>query len=381
MKLECLQENLAKGLSIVGRSVATRSTLPITSHVLMQTEGGRLKLSATDLQTAAVYWLGASVEEEGSIAIPARLLTDFVNSLPSGKIHMVLPSRSRQLKLDSARNEASIGGMDADDFPRIPTVEGGLTITMDPPKLKRAIERVTFAAATDDSRPVLTGVHLLLEDSQLTLAAADGFRLAVSYLPLDQQLAERTELIVPARALQELGRLLGDQPDSIEMRVNDGRTQVLFALKDIEMTATLIQGTFPNYQQLIPSDYSTRVKVPVSEFQREVKIAAIFARDGSGIVRLQVVPAEDGVSGKITVSARADEVGDNLGELDGEVQGDPAKIAFNSRYLQDVLNALDEPEVVLDTTSPSSPGVVRPCLEGKPVDDYVHVVMPMFVQW
>jgi DNA polymerase III subunit beta len=377
MKITCLQENLARGLGIVGRAVAVRSTLPITSNVLIATEHGRVKLAATNLDIALSCWIGGEIAEEGAITIPARLLTDFVNSLPPDRIEMTLAPRSRQVKLVCARNEATIGGMDADDFPPIPTVEDGDTLELDAKTLREAISQVVFSAATDDSRPVLTGIDLVVEGDRLTMAAADGFRLAVRHLQLKTKVAERQEVIVPAKALSELNRLLQDQEEPVSMTFNANKTQVLFRLKDVELVAQLIQGTFPDYSRLIPKEWGSRAVVEVRDFLQETKIASIFARDGSGIVRITFQGGEDGTPGRMTVAARAEEIGDNQGELDATVEGEPSKIAFNGRYLQDVLQVLDGGRVALETTGPSQPGVIRPLDD----DSYVHVVMPMFVQW
>ena len=377
MKISCLQEHLAKGLGIVGRAVALRSTLPITANVLLSSDEGRLKLSATNLEIALSCWIGAEVETEGAITVPARLLTDFVNSLPSEQIEMTLAQRSRQLKLVCARNEANIGGMDADDFPPIPTVEDGGSLELDPETLHTAISQVIIAAATDDSRPVLTGVDVVMEGDQLTLAAADGFRLSVRHLKLAKEVPERVEVIIPARALAELNRLLPEETEPVEMTFNATRTQALFKLKNIELVAQLLQGTFPNFSQLIPDSHESRAVVDVSEFLRETRIASIFARDGSGIIRIQCIAGEELAPGKMTISARAEEIGDNMGEIDAAVEGDAAKIAFNSKYLQDFLQVLDGGRVALETNGPSKQGVLRPVGD----DSYVHVVMPMFVQW
>ncbi|MCZ2109980.1 MAG: DNA polymerase III subunit beta [Dehalococcoidia bacterium] len=376
MKVQVLQENLQRGLSIVGRAVATRSTLPITANVLLATDQGRLKLAATDLDIAISTWVGAKIDEEGATTVPSRLISDFVASLPPATVELEIGERSRQMKLACARNESTINAMDAEDFPRLQSISDGVTIQLDPKALRRAIERVEFAAASDDSRPVLTGVHFKNEGARLTLASADGFRLAVADITLDNAPSEQIEVIVPARALRELARLLGDSNEPIEMRVNTGRTQVLFHLSETDMVAQLIQGTFPNYSQLIPAQFTTRCVVGVDEFKRETRIAAIFARDGSGIIRLQMQPGSAAAPGQLTISARADEIGDNEGKIDAQVEGDTSKIAFNMRYLQDVLGALSG-KVALETTSPSAQGVFRP--EGE--TDYVHVVMPMFVQW
>ena len=376
MKISCLKENLAKGLSIVGRAVAVRSTLPQASHVLLASDQGRLKLVATNLEIATTCWIGAQVEEEGAITVPARLLTDLVASLPDDRIDMDVAGRPRQLHITCARNEATIAGMDAEDFPPVPSVEDGPSLKLDPKALQRAIAQVEFAAAAADTRPVLTGIHILAEDGQLTLAAADGFRLAVHKLPLEQDAPERVEVIIPARAMRELERLIADE-ESLEAAFNATRSQVIFRLKTVEIVATLVQGTFPNYSQLIPQSWASRAVIDMRQFLQETRIAAIFARDGAGIVRLQVEPGQEAAPGKMIISARAEEIGEHRGEIDVAVEGEPSKVAFNSKYLQDVLQVLDCSQVALETSNPSSPGVIHPIGS----DDYVHVVMPMFVQW
>lgn len=377
MNVSCLQEHLAKGLGIVGRAVAVRSTLPITANILLSTEEGRLKLAATNLEIALSCWVGAQVEEEGAITVPSRLLIDFVNSLPSEKIEMTLAPRSRQLKLACARNQATMNGVDADDFPPIPTVEDGGSLELDPQELHTAISQVIISAATDDSRPVLVGVNAKMEGDQLTFAATDGFRLSVRHLTLSSAVPEPVQVIIPARALAELNRLLPEETEPVQMTLNSTRTQVLFRLKNVELVTQLIQGTFPDYSQIIPEDHTSKATVDVAEFLRETRTAAIFARDGSGIVRLQFTPGEDVAPGKMTISARAEEIGDNLSELDAAIEGEGDKIAFNSKYLQDYLGVLEGGRVTLEMSGPSRQGVLRPVGD----DSFVHVLMPMVVQW
>ncbi len=377
MNVSCLQEHLSKGLSIVGRAVAARSTLPVTANVLLTTDDGRLKLAATNLEIALSCWVGAQVEEEGAITVPARLLIDFVNSLPSEKIEMTLAPRSRQLKLTCARNQATMSGVDADDFPPIPSVEDGGSLELDPQELHTAIAQVIISAATDDSRPVLVGVNAQLEGDRLTFAATDGFRLSVRHLTLGSPVPEPVQVIIPARALAELNRLLPEETDPVQMTFNATRTQVLFRLKNVELVAQLIQGTFPDYSQIIPDDHTSKAVVDVAEFLRETRTASIFARDGSGIVRLQFTPGEDVAPGNMTISARAEEIGDNLSELDAAVEGESDKIAFNSKYLQDYLQVLEGGRVSLEMSGPSRQGVLRPVGD----DSFVHVLMPMVVQW
>ena len=203
MKLTCKQENLNKGLAIVGRAAAARTTLPITNNVLLTTEGSRLKLVATNLEMAISCWIGAKIEEEGSITVPARLLTEFIGSLPNDKVDIGLSPRSKTLKLKCARFEARISGIDAKDFPPVPKVEDGVSTNVEVAELRQAISQVAMAAAVDESRPVLTGVNAEFEGSQLTLAAADGFRLAVYKLPLSKPVEKKTTAIIPSRVLSE----------------------------------------------------------------------------------------------------------------------------------------------------------------------------------
>ena len=377
MKLSCLQENLNKGLSIVGRAVATRSTLPITQNILISAEQSRLRLAATNLEMAITCWVGAKVKQKGEITVPARLLTDFVNSLPNDLIEINLPASGRILELKSGHFQARIHGIDAADFPPIPQISDGITTAIEAASFRDGITQVAFAAAAEESRPVLTGINTEFDGDQLSLVAADGFILAVHKTTLNSRVKDKTTVIIPARTLSELSRLLGEQEEPVEITINEKKSQVLFRLKDAEIVSQIIQGSFPNYSQVIPQSYTTRAVVGVSEFLRVTKMSSIFARDASGIVRLVITPGSELNPGKVTVSAQAEEVGDNVGEVDALTDGEEAKIAFNVKYLSDVLSVLPQTQVALELTTPSSPGTIRPI----GVDNYVHVVMPMFVQW
>ena len=377
MKVSCLQENLNRGLGVVGRAVATRTTLPITNNVLLATDESRLKLVATNLEMAISCWIGAKVEEEGAITVPARLLNEFVSSLPADKIDISIAPGTKTLGLKCARFEARISGVDAKDFPPIPKVDEGIVTKVEVEALRQAINQVVFAAATEESRPVLTGVDARFNGDLLTLAAADGFRLAVYKLTLAEPVSQEAEVIIPARSLAELSRLMSDQDETVDITINPNKSQALFRLKNMELVSQLVQGTFPQYEQLIPQSYGSKAVVDVAEFLRASKTASIFARDGSGIVRLVVTSGGELAPGKLTISARSEEIGDDVGEIDAMVDGEESKIAFNGKYLADVLGVIREQQVSLETTAPSSPGVIRPV----GVDNYVHVVMPMFVQW
>jgi DNA polymerase-3 subunit beta len=380
MQLSCLQENLSQGLSVVQRAVATRATLPITQNVLLATDNSRLKLAATNLEIAISTWIGAQVEGEGEVTIPARLLTDFVGSLPAERIDVTKSDETASIELKCARSEAHINGQSAEDFPPIPTVEDGVIGRVDPSVLREAISRVAFAAATEDSRPVLTGIKVEISGEGFTFAAADGFRLAVYEGKLMEPISEEVSFIVPARALQEVDRLIGGQSEPVEFTVTPEKSQALFRLDNVEIVSQLVQGTFPNFRQLIPEQHGTRVVVNQGTFQGAARTASHFARDGSGIIRLNMTVGDDDERGKISVSARAEEMGDYSGEVDAQVEGEDSKIAFNSKYLSEVLEVLGDGEVALETTEASSPGVIRPATDTEG-SKYTHVVMPMFVQW
>jgi DNA polymerase-3 subunit beta len=288
-----------------------------------------------------------------------------------------LPANSHTLELRSGRFQAHINGIDAGDFPPIPEVSGGINTSIKADVLREGISQVTFAAATEESRPVLAGINTELESEQLNLVAADGFRLAWHKTVIDLPVEEKATVIIPARTLNELNRLLSDPEEPVSININESKTQILFRLKNVELVSQLIQGSFANYSQVIPQSYTTRAVVDIIEFMRVIKMSSIFARNASDIVRLVIAPGAELTPGKITVSAQAEEIGSNVSEIDALVDGEEAKIAFNARYLSDVLSILHQPQVAVEVTSPSSPGVIRPI----GVDNYVHVVMPMFVQW
>ena len=412
MKLSCLQENLSPALGVVGRAAASRTTLPITQNVKLSTDESRLKLAATNLEIAISLWMGAQIEEEGEITVPARLLTELVNSLPSERIDLETSSDPTALKINCARFEAQINGADAEEFPPIPEVESALAGKVDAKVLNDAITHVAFAAATEDSRPVLTGVQVELSGDDFTFAGADGFRLAVYKGKLHEPVSEDADFIVPARSLLDIGRSLSGTADPVEFMVTPTKGQALFKFGDVEFVTQLVQGTFPNYSQLIPDRFETRAVADLPGFLGATRTASILARDGAGIVRLQVTKGEEDEPGKLSIVSTAEEVGENRGEIDAQIEGDEAKIAFNSTYLLEVLQVLEGTDsVALEVTTPSSPGVIRPVRTSSPSPgpvpprerqreaaeaqreaaeaqqeveesgNYVHVVMPMFVQW
>jgi len=373
MKVSCLQENLAKGLSIVGRAVSPRSTLPVLGNVLLATDAGRLKLSATNLEVGINCWIGAKVEEEGATTVPARTFIDLIGALPPEQVDMELIVSTQTINLRAGRSEANIKGIDAQEFPIVPVPEGEGGIPIEAEVLREAIEQVALAAATDESRPILTGVLAKFEDSQLTLAAADGFRLSVRTVPLPQSISDPFSIIIPAQALTELGRISGEQTEPITIHVTPTRNQVLFQLTDVVLVSQLIDGNFPDYRQIIPQDRTTSTVLDTAGFLKACKMAHIFARDAAHITRIHVKPGTNLSGDHVIVSATSAETGDDVSEIDANVEGEEIEIAFNVRYLIDVLGVVGTPQVTLSTTTSSSPGVIRPVGDV----DFTHVIMPM----
>jgi DNA polymerase-3 subunit beta len=375
MKFSCLQENLAKGLAIVGRAVATRSTLPVLSNILMATDEGRLKLSATNLEVGISCWIGAKVEEDGATTVPARLLSDFVNSLPPERIDAQLVARTQTVNLKCSNHEANIKGIDAQEFPIILALGQDAAIELEPATLREMIGQVSFAAAQDESRPVLTGVLAEIADSSLTMAAADGFRLSVRKIELSRTAPSPVSVIIPARALQELARVSSEETDPIRMTVAPNRSQVFFRMANIDLVSQLVEGAFPDYKQIIPKSHTTHTVVDVGQLLQAVKIASFFARDAANVIRMRIMPGDQGMGGKLTVMATSTELGDNVNEVSAAVEGEAIEIAFNARYLTEVLSVINTPQVSLETSSPSSPGVLRPVGDAS----FVHVIMPMHI--
>lgn len=373
MKFSCLQENLAKGLSVVSRAVAARSTLPVLGNVLVATDAGRIKLSATNLELGITAWIGGKVEEDGATTVPAKTFVDLVNTLPADLVEITYAVRTQTLNVKCGAFNNDIKCIDAQEFPIIPLADLDQGIQLNVEDLREMIHHVVFAAATDDARPILTGVLAKIEGGEMTLAAADGFRLAVRTAHLSAPTGEPISAIIPARALAELARVAGDQPEPVVMTLPPNRGQVIFHLANVEIVSQLIEGNYPDYQQIIPRSYATRTVMPTAALRKACKAADIFAREAANTARVRVTAGSELQPGQVEVSATAAETGHNEATVDATVEGVPIEIAFNVKYLLDVLNVIDSENVALETTTSTSPGVIRPV--GR--NDYLYVAMPM----
>ena len=379
MKVTCQQDSLHKGLQTVGKAVANKTTLPVLNNILISTDGGRLKLAATNLEVGITNWIGCQVEQEGAITVPARLLLDFVSSLPNDKVTMTLDEKTRTLNIKCARHEANIKGISSDEFPSIPEVTEKPLAKVPAPLLKEMINQVAFAASSDDSRPVLAGVYVQIEGSELTMAAADGFRLARRVTTLDTPTGSPVKLIIPARSMVELARALqddeGEGTDPVSLVVTANRNQVVFRHDNLEVTSRLVEGNYVDINRVIPTEWATRTVVATSDLLKSVRVASMFARDAANIIRLQMTFGSELTPGVITVSAMAAEVGDNTSQLDCSVDGVAGDIALNAKFLMDVLNAVKTAQVALETKTYQSPAVIKP-VNG---ELYLVVIMPMYI--
>ncbi len=373
MKVSCLQENLAKGLNVVSRAVSTRSMLPVLANVLLETDNGRLKLSATNLEVVVTAWIGAKVEEEGAITIPARTFSDFVGALPQDQVDLTLNEQTQTIHIACARTEANIKGIDAQEFPLVPKPDEENRIRVETAVLKQMISQVALAAATDDTRPTLTGVSTHFEDSKMLMAATDGFRLSLRSAHIPGHVEKPIDIIIPARALLELVRISGNDDDAIYISLPEGRNQVVFDLGNVVLVSQLINETFPDYTPIIPKNNLTRTIMSTAEFRKACKTAEIFARESSHTARIRIEPGDELSPGSAVIAATSAETGDNVAQIDANVDGEAIEIAFNVKYMTDVLNVIDTPQVALETTNPTEPGVIKPVGD----NDFVHIIMPM----
>lgn len=377
MRVTCAQESLSRALSTAGRAVASKSTLPILSNVLLDASEDALTISATNLELGITCRVPATIHEEGRITLQARVLSEFVASLHGGEIELAQDQGPLSVTVRQGQTQAHVRGIDAEDFPALSrSIEGGSVLRLEPSAFRDAISYVVFAAATDDSRPVLAGVQLTTSGDTLSMAAADGFRMSVRRMKLGLPVEQPLSIIIPARSLQELFRILGDAGDVVELAVTPNQSQLLVTLDDVWLTTRLIDGTFPDLSQIIPKDWNTRTTVQREDLLDAAKRAAIFARNNNDVVKLEIAPASESFEvGRVTVTGTAADTGDNRDEVDAQVEGDEMQIAFNGRYLTDVLSVMRDTRVAFELQGANSAGVIKSAES----DDFTHVIMPMVI--
>lgn len=375
MRVSVLQENLARGLSIVTRAVPGRPQNPILSNVLLATEDGRLKMAATNLELGITMRIGAKVDSDGGIAIPARTLSDLVNTLPPERIDLELDPRTNTLNLRCGTFVANIKGVDAEQFPVVPVGDADTGVELPAPLFRTMIDQVVFAAAKEDNRPILMGVQARFDGTRFTMVSADGFRMALRATTLEVPVGGPLSLIIPAKALSEVSRIAGNDESKVYISVAPSQNQVMFHLDDVDIVSALIDGKFPDVENLIPKNATTTTVMQADDLLLACRRAEIFAREANYTTRLRIKPG-DNRTGQVIVTAQSQETGDNEGTIDANINGQGLEVAFNVRYLLDVLAVMDADQVSLETSGAAAPGVIKPAER----NDFVYVVMPMSVR-
>lgn len=361
MKLQVTQENLSKALNSVARVANTRGTLPILANVVLKTVGTRLTIAATNLDIAITHYIGSKVAEEGSITVPARLMQDFVSSLPSGVIELKLDDY--KLHITTEQYNSVINGISAEEFPVMPAITQGKTWSIPSKIFKKGLQQVLIAASSDEARPVLTGLYIHTVDGKLYIAATDSYRLAEKEI---MNTKEDINLLIPASSMLELLRILGDQDETIEVTNDD--QQVLFKIGEVELVTRLIEGKYPDYRKLVPSSFSTEATLKRADFVNITKVSSLFARESAGSVTIHLDPE----SKQVSIRSIASQLGENTASADAEITAE-GEITLNSRYLLDALGILNANEVSLCFN-----GKLEPCvLREADSSNYTHVIMPL----
>ena len=362
MKLVVTQENLSKALQVVGRVASGRTPLPILNNVLIRTDKNRLLLAATNLEIAITQHIGSKIEEEGVLTVPAKLMSEFIASLPKGNV--TLEADGAKLKIKSGSYQSTINGMTPDEFPTLPQITSKQEISLDPTLLKRAIQQTVLVASADDTRPVLTGVYCHTHNGQLFLAATDGYRLAERSLGvIDQEISA----IIPAQTLQDVLRVMTDDLQEVKVMFDDNQVRLL--LDDIEITSRLIDGAFPDYRQLIPAQSDISATLEKDEFTRITKVASLFARESGGSVTLKVSESEQ----VLGIHSVASQLGENNSEAPAEVISS-GQVTLNSRYLLEALGCVDAPRVTFRFSGKLSACILTAASDSQ---DYKHIIMPL----
>lgn len=361
MKLAVTQENLSRALGIVGRVAQSKQSLPVLSNILLKAENNQLVLAATNLEIAITQHIGAKIQSEGSITVPARLITDYVSNLPKGTISLELDKNKLHITTENYRS--TVNGMQADEFPELPQIEDPVQFAIPAQELKKSINQTVLTASHDETRPILTGVYMHTYEKSLYMAATDGYRLSekkVSTLDND------VSAIVPMQTLQDVARVMPDDCDEVEILLDT--QQIRFLMGDIEITSRLIDGTYPDYRQLIPASTEISFVAQKDDLVRISKIASLFARESGGSITIKT----DTVAGTVSIHSLASQIGENTSELQTKPSGD-GQITLNSRYLIEALGVIDDAEIDFGFSGKLAPCVVRPHKN----DDYTHIIMPL----
>lgn len=367
MKLICTQENLARGLSIVSRSVGKDSTLPVLANILLATENKRLKLSATNLEIGSSCLVGAKIEKEGKLTVPAQLISNYINNQPSGNIELDVVDDT--LKISTSSSKAEIKGINSSEFPLIPKIDSTPFCQINGQELKKALNQIIFATASEESRPEISGFYIKSAGEQLTIAATDSYRLAEKTIKSEVKSKKEVELIVPSGAAQELNRIVGEDVETVSFSTSDN--QIKFSFDDVELVSRLVEGQYPDYKSIIPKEFATKSLVDASELISILRTSSFFSKKDSA----EVVVKTDSKKNEIEIIAETGGVGKSVSKIAGEIKGDDREISFNPQYLLDSLLNIEANQVSFMITADERVGALRPI--GEDEKNYIYIVMPI----
>jgi len=366
MKFSCLQENLSKGLQTVMHAVPAKSSLPILSNVLIETEKGRIKLSATNLETAVTTYVGASIEEDGSITIPARLLKDFITNLSPGTINAQV--KNDIFLINSKSTKSKFNGSSPKDFPELPEFpKKAKSLNIEPSLLNEVIGVVAFASGLDTSRPIFTGIYMDYSKDKLVVTSTDGFRLSEKTVKIKGS-TDDFKVVIPAKTLVEVSKIFSSSQESIEFALDQNENLALFKSEDTLIATRILDGDYPDYKKIIPSEHILTATFDTLLFTEAVKLTDIFAKEGNSTIKIRFDP-----EGKIKITSLSEETGQHESNLEAEIEGELLEIAFNSRYLLDFLNNIKSEKIDFNSNGNVSPCVFKPDSQ----KNFVHIIMPM----
>ncbi len=363
MKIVCLQENLKKSLNITQNIIGKNLTLPILNNLLLKTEKGRLKISSTNLEIGINTWASGKIEKEGEITCPAKILSNFINNLPNKKIELEVKGNILNIKCENYR--ASLNCLSADDFPIIPQTKQSVILKVDSTLFRGAISQVMGLSSLSESRPEITGIFIKINKKDIKMAATDSFRLGEKVVfDIEKKDESVYSLIIPQRTAQELVRILNEE--SGQLSVVADNNQVFFDLSDTQIISRLIDGQYPDYQQIIPKNFNITAIVDREEILSNIKVAGLFSNKSS-IIKIALQ------ANKFEILSQDPDLGENKSQVEAEIKGGPISINLNYRFLIDGLNNIKTKKIFLGFNSDSTPVIIRPVGE----DNYLYLIMPI----
>lgn len=373
MKLFCAQRDLDNALNIVNKAISPNNTLPVLNNILLKAEGKKLFFSATNLEIAISCLIDADVRSEGSVTVPAKLITGYSSLLTDERVELNSEG-STDLLISSSSSKTKIKGISSDEFPLIPKVEKEQEFSVKIDDLYKAVTETVFAASLNTSRPVLSGVYLGFSGDEMNMVATDSYRLAEKRVKLAKKPKADFSCIIPAKTMMELSKVVNKSDDK-EVKVVVSKNQILFNVGDVELISRLIEGKYPDYEKIIPKEHKSKFEVSVEDLSLILKRASLFAKENNNSIKLAVTK-----DGKLEIASDETKVGEEKSHIMVKLEGEENSILLNSQYLLDVLTYIHEEKISLAMADKVSPAVIRPVeKEGKKVGDYVYIIMPLKV--